>query len=236
MYGYVYRTTYLTENKIYIGQHKSEVFDENYYGSGVIISNLLKKHDKSDFKCEVLCWCQSEEELNEKEIYWIKELDSRNPDVGYNIASGGAFGDSGYHQGMLGKHQSEKQKEAARKAAASRVYTDEIRANLSKAHIGKPHKASQLFLNGAFSGRHHTDATKKILSEKARYQTNLWYETATPEQKKDRGNNISKGKKGTINITDGIKNYFIQPDKWPEYEQKGYYKMSLAKYKNQYKN
>lgn len=232
MYGYVYKTTYLKEGKIYVGQHKAEVFDENYYGSGVIISKLLKNHDKSSFKCEILCECYSEDELNEQEIYWIKELDARNPEIGYNIASGGAFGDSGYHMGMLGKKQSDKQKEAARKASSYKR-SEEVRANMSKAHIGKPHKPSQLFLNGAFSGRHHTEETKKILSEKAKVQTTLWYQNATEEERKQRGNNISKSKKGAINITDGIKNYFIQPDKWPEYEQKGYFKMSLSRYKNQ---
>jgi hypothetical protein len=37
MYGYVYITTNLINNKIYIGQHKSETFDSEYIGKFLMI-------------------------------------------------------------------------------------------------------------------------------------------------------------------------------------------------------
>ena len=43
MYGYIYKTTDLRNNKIYVGQHKSEIFDTSYYGSGKIIKKIIKK-------------------------------------------------------------------------------------------------------------------------------------------------------------------------------------------------
>ena len=116
MYGYIYKTTDLETNLIYIGQHKAQEFDNNYFGSGVLITRLLDKYGKNRFKCELLEWCESLDELNSKEIYYINKFNSLDRSIGYNIASGGAFGDSGYHKGMLGKSQSEYQKQRAREA------------------------------------------------------------------------------------------------------------------------
>ena len=54
MYGYIYKTTNLINGKIYIGKHKSEKYDKNYYGSGKIISIAISKYDISNFKNELL--------------------------------------------------------------------------------------------------------------------------------------------------------------------------------------
>ena len=42
MFGYIYKTTNLLNNKIYIGQHKSELFDTKYFGSGKILKNAIE--------------------------------------------------------------------------------------------------------------------------------------------------------------------------------------------------
>lgn len=135
MYGYIYLTEDLETHKIYIGQHKAKSFDTEYYGSGKIILVLLKKYGKDRFNCSIIETCETEQELNEKEIYYISLYNSRNPDIGYNIATGGAFGDSGYHQGMLGKHQSDFQKSQASQANSYKRNAS-IRTNMSKAKLG----------------------------------------------------------------------------------------------------
>ena len=89
MYGYIYLTTNTLDGKIYVGQHKSSKFDSWYIGSGIHLSNAVKKYGKDNFTVRIIDTAESKEELTEKEIYWIKELDSRNPDVGYNLARGG---------------------------------------------------------------------------------------------------------------------------------------------------
>ena len=43
MFGYIYKTTNKINNKIYIGQHKHADFDKQYYGSGKIILEAIKK-------------------------------------------------------------------------------------------------------------------------------------------------------------------------------------------------
>ena len=136
MYGYVYKTTDLFNNKIYVGQHKSSEFDNTYYGSGIIIKELLNKYGMQRFNCEVLDWCKSQEELNQKEIFWINKLNCLNESVGYNIATGGAFGDSGYHLGMLGKSQTDKQKCAAREYQLNNPKTPQMKEKMKKAMLG----------------------------------------------------------------------------------------------------
>lgn len=89
MYGYIYMTTNLKNGKIYIGQHKSSKFDCNYFGSGIWFKKVFLANGKENFKCEVLEECNSLEEMNAREIYWIEQYQSRNPEVGYNLAKGG---------------------------------------------------------------------------------------------------------------------------------------------------
>lgn len=69
MYGYIYLTTNLINNKKYIGRHKSPIKDNSYYGSGKIIKEALKKYGKENFSVEILEECNTKEELFEKEKY-----------------------------------------------------------------------------------------------------------------------------------------------------------------------
>lgn len=144
MYGYVYKTTDLSNGKIYVGQHKSEKFDTNYFGSGKILKRKIKQCGIENFSCEILQECFSEKELNEQEIFWIKELNSRDKKIGYNITTGGSFGDSGYHLGMLGKHQSNKQKEVVRNYMKNRIVSEESKEKMSKSKMGNKNAAGNI--------------------------------------------------------------------------------------------
>ena len=45
MIGYIYKTTHLTNNKIYVGKHEAKVFEPNkYIGSGKILKLAIKKY------------------------------------------------------------------------------------------------------------------------------------------------------------------------------------------------
>lgn len=100
MCGYIYKTTNNINGKFYIGKRQKTVFDIYYYGSGKYLSSALCKYGKENFSREILEWCESLEELNNKERFWINKLDARNPDIGYNIAEGGEGG------GDFGKNNS----------------------------------------------------------------------------------------------------------------------------------
>ncbi len=238
MYGYVYKTTDLRNNKIYIGQHKSEQYDDKYYGSGIIITSLIKKYGTQNFKNEILCECASAEELNDKEIEFIAQYDARNPEIGYNIATGGAFGDSGYHLGMLGKTQTDKQKACASKACSYKRdkkfcermaqqttalwEDDKYRELMSKKRKGKIPWNKGMTID---------EETKEKISKSVSKSLKDKYEAMTDEEKLARGKAISAGKKGKVAVTDGNKTYFVSSDEVDDYIHKGYYKMSLQRYK-----
>lgn len=93
MYGYVYKTTNVINGKIYIGQHKSDIFDISYYGSGRLLIKAIEKYGKNNFSIELLEKCSSKQELNQQEKYWISKFNSTETKVGYNIALGGDGGD-----------------------------------------------------------------------------------------------------------------------------------------------
>ena len=89
MYGYVYKTTNLINNKIYIGVHKKQFFDKYYLGSGKMLRRAIRKYGRKNFKCEVLEWCSNKATLFSREQYWVAFYNSKDPAVGYNIVDGG---------------------------------------------------------------------------------------------------------------------------------------------------
>lgn len=90
-YGYVYKTTNKVDGMIYVGQHKwcKHGLDPYYIGSGARLTATINRIGREHFICEELARAETQEELNELEIYWIDKLDSRNPLIGYNVALGG---------------------------------------------------------------------------------------------------------------------------------------------------
>ena len=96
MYGYIYEVTNMITNEKYIGRKKSDKFLGNsYLGSGTFIRKAVKKYGKENFKVIILEECFSEEDLNEKEIYWIKLYDAQKSELYYNICKGGKAGPGG---------------------------------------------------------------------------------------------------------------------------------------------
>ena len=88
MIGYIYKTTNLVNNKVYIGQHKALEKDNSYLGSGKILKQAIQKYGKGNFTNEILEWCENQDELDSKEIYYIKLYKDKGCEL-YNIAKGG---------------------------------------------------------------------------------------------------------------------------------------------------
>lgn len=89
MYGYIYRTINTKNNKKYIGQHKAEKFDENYKGSGKILKQAFKKYGFNNFKVELLQECETADDLDKAEEFWIAKYNAAKSEEYYNILKGG---------------------------------------------------------------------------------------------------------------------------------------------------
>lgn len=97
----IYKITNKINGKIYIGQstdikrriydHRTKAFQKGSLNYNTIIESAIRKYGKENFLYEVIEECK-EEELDEKEQYWIKYydccvLDGKNK--GYNNSRGG---------------------------------------------------------------------------------------------------------------------------------------------------
>lgn len=96
-YGYIYILENLINGKVYVGQ--TSKLDERMkahlggWSQPPAIASAVKKYGSINFDFSIIQSCSSLEELNEREIYWIAELDCLAPN-GYNLKKGGECGGS----------------------------------------------------------------------------------------------------------------------------------------------
>lgn len=86
----IYKTVNVLNGKFYIGQDSKN--NPEYLGSGTLLKRAIEKHGRNNFIKETLEICSTQEELNEREKYWIKETKAQ--EIGYNIAEGGTGGNT----------------------------------------------------------------------------------------------------------------------------------------------
>ena len=127
----VYRITNMINGKKYIGKHSTTDVYDGYFGSGIAIKQAINKYGIDNFKKEIICYCNNEEELKEMEKYHIKKEGTFSK--GYNLTLGG--------EGILGYKHTE---DSIRKASDSRkrYYEEnpEMREKISemaKKRVGK---------------------------------------------------------------------------------------------------
>lgn len=91
MYGFIYETTNLVNNKKYIGKRKctNTEKDKLYLGSGKLLRQAFTKYGKENFIRNILCECENEEELNLKEKYYIEKYNAVDSPNYYNLIPGG---------------------------------------------------------------------------------------------------------------------------------------------------
>lgn len=77
---------------IYIGQDKKD--DSEYLGSGLLLRRAINKYGIQNFRKEIIEKCSNQQELNEREKYWIKYFNATDQKIGYNLTEGGTGGDT----------------------------------------------------------------------------------------------------------------------------------------------
>ncbi len=83
----IYKITY-PNNKVYIGKDLTDTL--NYYGSAnseLIERDFTREEQRNFTITKEILWeseTATEQEVNKKEIEFIKKFNSNNPEVGYN--------------------------------------------------------------------------------------------------------------------------------------------------------
>jgi group I intron endonuclease len=184
--GCIYRILCKSTGKSYIGQFRLD--DPKYRinrhwrdaekGSNCIIHQAMKKYGKNDFTVEVLCICNTQDELNIKEQEYIDLHHSMCNDNGYNMVAGGKGRAPNFHH-------KEEHKEKMSKLMTGRIVSDETKTRISEARKGVP-------LNWS-------EETRKKVSERSRQKATG---VVCSEETKEK---ISKSLKGRVGVCKGQK-------------------------------
>ncbi len=145
----IYKITNLVNGKHYVGQSVNiKKRWQSYYSNckdRTPIIHAIKKHGKDNFTFQIIEEC-NKEQLNEREIYWIKELKCLSPD-GYNLSTGGRKTTWAYKPSketllkrsiaLTGKKRTLETKRKMSEALTGRVFTSEHINKLRLSHIGQ---------------------------------------------------------------------------------------------------
>ena len=128
----VYKITNKVNNKIYIGitsKGLSARWKEHLYnaehGCPFKLHNAIRKYGKENFSIELIDFCNSWEELEEKEKQYISEYNTLSDEFGYNMTEGG--------DGTIGRYVTEETREKIRQKAIGREISEKTRDKLSEA-------------------------------------------------------------------------------------------------------
>lgn len=96
----IYKITNKVNGKVYIGQsvnianrwkqHRKTPYNPNDKSYDLPLYRAIRKYSLDNFSFEVIEECTIEE-LDSKEIYWIKYYNSTNTEKGYNLKEGGNY-------------------------------------------------------------------------------------------------------------------------------------------------
>lgn len=170
-FGYVYIVTNTVNGKKYVGQTTRTVEERwkdhvrNCYRRDFPFPCALRKYDIDKFDIEVICECYSQEELDNKEIFYIREFNTISP-TGYNCTEGGRGGipseevKKRISKTLTGKIQSEETKKKRSKSLRGDK-NHRYGISPSKEHRKKiSNSLKETYANGyehPFLGRKHTE-------------------------------------------------------------------------------
>ena len=198
----IYKITNLINNKFYIGQDIKN--DPKYFGSGKLIQMAIKKYGKENFIKETLEICTDEKQMDEREIFWIKELNATNRKIAYNICEGGKTFRTmkGENHPWFGRKHSEKSKALIKEKRKLQKMSEEEKERLR-----------ELWKTDKNPGKNKSKETIERISKnrkgKCKGEEHPMFGKTHSEETKKHWSEIRKGKNIGITNPDATR-YFIE--------------------------
>lgn len=161
MFGYIYITTNLVNDKKYIGKKKSSKFDPKYLGSGKLLWQAIEKYGKENFSSEIIEEVNGDMTLlNEREVFYITKYNAVESDQFYNIKPGGDGGrGSGWHHNDHFKQLMHEMQKDGKSWMVGKKHSEETKRKMSESRTGCLHP---------MYGKKHSEETRKKISEKVK--------------------------------------------------------------------
>lgn len=166
----VYKITNKINGKIYIGKHQTNDLNDGYMGSGVLLRRAHVKYGLENFVKEILHVFDTEQEMNTKEKELVTEEFCLREDT-YNLCVGGQGG-FGYINSNPDMFLTEKRLAALNHRLGTLAWKQkydsdhEFRERNCQILIDAKIKQKEMYPNGTFYGKKHSDHTKRLIGEK----------------------------------------------------------------------
>lgn len=195
----IYMIQNKVNNKMYIGQAvdierrwNDHIWNlNNKRNENRHFINAWYKYGEENFKFTILLECK-ESDLNMYEEYYIFELMTYDPRVGYNKNYGG---DSG--------RPTEEAKRKMSEAKKGKQLSEEAKRKISEANKGEKNsfygrhhsEEAKRKMSESKKGRHHSEEHKRKLSESRKGEKSYWYGKHLSEETKRKLSESKKGEK-----------------------------------------
>ena len=169
----IYQITNNLNGKIYIGKHKTNNLDDDYFGSGKYLHNAFKKYGLENFTKTILFYLQNEDEMNLLEKMVVTKEFCERDDV-YNINTGGDGGwdyvNDGLHLNgnkMFTKNMTKEDfKKRGQKAAESfRNHRENFTQEEEQAYMLMKRNVALRGFSQAMKGKHQSEETKRKIGK-----------------------------------------------------------------------
>ena len=197
--GYIYKLINTVNNKVYVGQTIQNLCTRMYghrhakAGSRHLV-RAIRKYGFDVFRIDILEECANDS-LDDREIYYIRKLNTTNPAIGYNMTEGGSVNRNPSEEirkkmsdTRRGRKLSEEHRLAISAALRGREFTDEWKQKIRDAKANVSEETCQK-ISKAHKGRKHTVESRENMSQG---QKKFIYTIVDPEGNTYTTDNLNK--------------------------------------------
>lgn len=174
-YNFVYETTF-NNGLYYRGQHKTDDLNDNYFGSSKIVKDLVRNHPELNPQRKILKLCNTQEELNYWEKYYIGDLYKTDPNClnENNVCTIPEFSPfTGVtYKPFLGHNHTEESKELIRYKRQFQIITDETKQLISD-NTKKLWQNTE-FRNKTIKAQKEAQNRQEVKQKKSEHSKEMW--------------------------------------------------------------